>query len=40
MSVVPGRGLVQNLPPPKKRPRPKKLKPVPPSDFWTQEALL
>lgn len=39
-SCVPGRGLVQNLPPIVKKPKPMKLKPIPPSDQWTQEALL
>lgn len=37
-SVVPGRGLVLNLPPPKKKPT--RLRKVRSSDKWEQETLL
>lgn len=37
-SILPGRGLVQNLPP--KAVKPKRLRRAPPSSTWVQEALL
>jgi hypothetical protein len=37
-SVVPGRGVIRNLPP--KQAKPKRLRKLPPSSGWTQEALL
>ena len=39
-SVLPKRGLVQNLAPIVKPQRLRPLKPLPPSDQWTQEGLL
>jgi hypothetical protein len=38
LSALPKRGIVQNLPPPPRKPA--KLKPLPPADKWTQETLL
>ncbi len=37
---VTARGLVQNLPPAKKRLPRTRLRPIPPSDQWQQEGLL